>query len=83
MQKCRAKKKEQKKESLEKESKLRLIPRMTYVDNLIGNDIQRIGVLNMEDRMVEIDEKFRTVKSYNCSNNAGPFIIQYKHNDHC
>ena len=83
VQKWRGKKKQQKKEALEKESKLRSIPRMTYVDDLIGNDIERISKMNMEDRIVEVGEKFRITKSYDCTNNAGPFIIQYKHNEHC
>ena len=83
VQKWRGKKKQQKKEALEKESKLRSIPRMTYVDDLIGNDIERIGKMNMGDRIVEVGEKFRITKSYDCTNNAGPFIIQYKHNEHC
>ena len=68
-------------ESLDKEMILRPIPKKTYVDDIIGNDLEKISNLNMKDRMVEINKKFRTITPYKSGNNAGPFIIQYVHNN--
>ena len=73
---------EKKQKLLEEENNkpvLRHIPTVNHVDVVVGDELERISKLGINERIIEVDTKFRTIQKYKMKDT---YIIQMRHNKH-
>ena len=79
------KKREKELTSLENEKNkpiLREIPKVKHLDVVVGGELERISKFGIADRMIEVENKFRTVQKYKKKDGEESYIIQMEHNQH-